>query len=580
MKKNKAAARAAKMLAKKMPTEVVEEKKEAVGDTPRHTTGVLASRYASKDVKITNFSMAAFGKELIQDTTIELNMGARYGLIGSNGSGKSQFLKCLANREVPIPNHIDIFLLEHEAAPSERNAVQSVIDDAMAEVKRLEAEVERILETEGGDSELLHDINDRLEELNPETFEAKASKILHGLGFSVEMMAKPTSDLSGGWRMRVALARALFVKPTLLILDEPTNHLDLAACVWLETYLSTYDKILIVVSHSQDFLNGVCTDIIHLTHKRTLVVYSGNYDQFVRTKAEIEANLMKQYNKEQADIAHIKKFVASCGTYANLVRQGKSKLKIIEKMEERGLTERVEQEAQFSFRFPTCEQLPTPVVAFNDVAFAYSGLMKDALYTRVNLGLSSDSRVALVGPNGAGKSTLLKLIVSELQPTDGEVRRHSNLRIGRYHQHSAEVFDPTMTPLQYFRTEFASENKEEPEWRSFMGRFGLTGTLQTTPIGNLSDGQKSRMVFAVMATRTPNMLLLDEPTNHLDMASIDALAQAINLFEGGVVLVSHDFRLIDQVAREIWLCDNKSVSVWRGDIRSYKQYLIESMRDV
>lgn len=353
--------------------------------------------------------------------------------------------------------------------------------------------------------------------------------------------------------------------------------MDLGACVWLEDYLSTYDKILVVISHSQDFLNGVCTNIMHLNHKKQLLVYGGNYDSYVQTKAELETNQMKKFTKEQADIAHIKKFVASCGTFSNLVRQAKSKLKIIEKMEEKGLTEKVEQEIQFNFRFPDCETLPTPVVAFNDVAFAYSGKVSDALYLKVNLGLSSDSRVAIVGPNGAGKSTLLKLIVGELHPMTGEVRRHSNLRLGRYNQHSTEVFNMLQTPLEYFRTEFESENKDEPEWRQYIARFGISGALQTTPIGSLSDGQKSRLVFALMAIRTPNMLLLDEPTNHLDMQSIDALAEAIHAFSGGVVLVSHDFRLINQVGKEIWVVDNKELTTWKGDIRSYKKDLIKKM---
>jgi len=555
---------------------VVEEKKDVEEESNRHVNGVLASRVASKDVKIIQFSMNAYGRELIQDTTIELNLGARYGFLGSNGSGKSQFLKCLAAREVPIPAHIDIFLLEREADPSDRTALQNVVDDAQAEVKRLEQLADKVLEEEGPESELLDSLYQRLDSMNPETFEAKAAKILHGLGFDPVKMAKKTRELSGGWRMRVALAKALFIKPGLLLLDEPTNHLDLGACVWLEEYLSTYDRTLVVVSHSQDFLNGVCTNIMFLDHKRRMNYYGGNYDQFVQTKAENEVNQMKKYEKEQADIAHIKAFVASCGTYANLVRQAKSKLKIIEKMEEAGLTEIVEQEHQYSFKFPTCDKLPTPVVAFDDVAFAWSGKMADILYKDVNIGLSSDSRVAIVGPNGAGKSTLLKLIVNDIHPTKGEVKRHSALSIGRYHQHSTESFDPKETPLEFFRREFAHENREETEWRQYMGKYGITGYLQTTEIGKMSDGQKSRLVFAVMASRKPNMLLLDEPTNHLDMQSIDALADALRKFEGGVVLVSHDFRLIDQVAKELWVVDQK-VAVYKGTIRDYKKSLIKEM---
>jgi len=546
-----------------------------LAESDRHVTGVLASRPASKDVKISSFCMSAFGRELILDTTLELSYGARYGLLGSNGSGKSQFLQSLANREVPIPGHIDIFLLDHEAEPSERTAVQCVIDDAQAEVKRLEAEAERVLEEQGPESEVLEAIYIRLDSLNPAQFEASACKILHGLGFDRVMMEKKTKDLSGGWRMRVALSKALFIKPSLLLLDEPTNHLDLGACVWLEEYLSTYDRTLVVISHSQDFLNGVCTHVMHLDQKRKLTYYTGNYDQFIQTKAELEVNQMKLYKKEQEDIAHIKDFVASCGTYSNLVRQAKSKMKIIEKMEEKGLTEKVEEEHKYVFRFPTCDALPTPVVAFNDVAFAYSGLMQDLLYKDVNIGLSSDSRVAIVGPNGAGKSTLLKLMLNDLTPTRGEVRRHSALSIGRYHQHSAEIFPADMDPLEYFRK--LDPSKEETEWRTFMGKFGISGYLQTTQFSKLSDGQKSRLVFAQMAVSKPNMLLLDEPTNHLDMQSIDALADALNNFSGGVVLVSHDFRLINQVAKEVWVVDENKVSTWKGDIRSYKKKLTKQM---
>jgi ATP-binding cassette subfamily F protein 2 len=413
---------------------------------------------------------------LILDTSIELNQGARYGLIGSNGSGKSSFLKCLAAREVPIPSHIDIFLLEREADPLPRTGLECVIDDARAEVKRLEALSDSLLEQYGPECELLQGIYDKLDSLNPETFEARAARILFGLGFDAAMMKKHTKDMSGGWRMRVALAKALFIKPSLLLLDEPTNHLDLGACVWLEEYLATYDKTLVVVSHSQDFLNGVCTNIMHLDHKRKLTVYGGNYDQFVQTKAENEVNQMKRYHKEQEDIAHIKSFIASCGTYSNLVRQAKSKQKILDKMYEQGLTEIVEAEHQYEFKFPVCDKLPTPVVAFDDVAFAYSGKWADILYKDVNIGLSSDSRVAIVGPNGAGKSTLLKLILNDITPTKGDVRRHSGVSIGRYHQHSCEAFDPTQTPLDFFRTTYAHENREETEWRAFMGKFGITGT--------------------------------------------------------------------------------------------------------
>eukprot|EP01136_Pigoraptor_vietnamica_P008724 Opistho-1_new@44425 len=538
----------------------------------RHVTGVLASRPASRDVIVESFNLTFHGLELIQDATLELNFGRRYGLLGQNGSGKSTFLKCLAAREVPIPEHIDIFLLNEEVPPTDRTALQSVIDTVAEEVKRLEAEEARLMEEEGPESPELQDVYERLELLDPSTFEKRAGELLHGLGFTREMMAKMTRDMSGGWRMRVALARALFIRPTMLLLDEPTNHLDLSACVWLEDYLRTYDRILVLVSHSQDFLNGVCTNIMHLAKKK-LMYYTGNYDMYVRTRAENETNQMKQYKKQQEDIAHLKDFISSCGTYANLVRQAKSKQKILDKMEEAGLIEKVEKDHVFRLTFPSCGELAPPILSFNKVGFAYSGKMEDALYTDLELGVDLQSRIAIVGANGFGKSTLLKLMLGELVPTSGVINRHSHLSIGRYNQHSNDQLDPELSALEFIRAQFPERNLEVEQWRMQIGRYGVTGSAQTSKIKTLSDGQKSRIVFALIALKAPHMLLLDEPTNHLDMEAIDSLADAINRFEGGLVLVSHDFRLINQVAKEIWVCEDKKIRRWDGTIAAYKDYL-------
>lgn len=565
--------------AAKKPAEKKQEGKDEDRYPYIHATGVLESQKTARDVKIGAFALSSYGNELVKDTMIELTIGRRYGLLGANGSGKSTLLKCLAARQVPIPDFIDIWFLENEAEPSEFTAMQFIITEAEREAQRLEDLAETILEEDGPESDRLQDVYDKLEEMDPKTFESRAGTLLYGLGFSKEMMAKATKDMSGGWRMRVALAQALFIRPTLLLLDEPTNHLDLEACVWLEQYLAGYPYCLVVISHSQDFLNNVCNNIVHITPKKTLQVYTGNYDMFVQTKGELEVNQMKQYEKEQADIKHIKQFIASCGTFSNLVKQAKSKQKILDKMEAKGLTEKVAKDAKFSFVFAECEKLPPPVLSFSKVSFSYSGLPKDYLYTNVDLGVDSDSRVALVGPNGAGKSTLLKLMVGDLQPCDGLVRRHIHLQIGRYHQHSHEILDEKKPVLHFIRDYFEGKiKKEEDDWRKVIGRYGITGERQMTPIGKLSDGLKTRIVFALLSCERPNLLLLDEPTNHLDMECIDALADAIKVFDGGVVLVSHDFRLIDQVAKELWVCDKKSVTRWQGDIRSYKKSLIAQMK--
>eukprot|EP00456_Euglypha_rotunda_P038283 TRINITY_DN293_c0_g1_i12.p1 TRINITY_DN293_c0_g1~~TRINITY_DN293_c0_g1_i12.p1 ORF type:complete len:403 (+),score=35.80 TRINITY_DN293_c0_g1_i12:430-1638(+) len=392
------------------------------------------------------------------------------------------------------------------------------------------------------------------------------------------MMKKATKDMSGGWRMRVGLAKALFCKPTLLLLDEPTNHLDLEACVWLEQYLRTYNRCLMVVSHSQDFLNGVCSHTINITPKGQLQYYGGNYDTFVKTKRELEVNQMKKYKKEQEDIKHLKAFISSCGTYANLVRQAKSKQKILDKMYAAGLTEMPQDPPKYVFRFAQCDELAPPIMAFQNVSFSYSGKKEDYLYHDVSFGVDLESRIALVGPNGAGKSTLLKLMVGELSPTQGAIRRHIHLEMGRYHQHSTDILTPEKTVLQFFIDTFPEKKMEEQSWRQHIGKYGVSGKMQLTKISSLSDGLKSRIVFAMMALSHPHLLLLDEPTNHLDMECIDSLAEAINKFNGGLVLVSHDFRLISQVAKEIWICDNNTIKKWSGDIRSYKDSLIKSMR--
>lgn len=541
----------------------------------RAVTGVLASHPESRDVHMINMSITFHGAELLTDTKLDLNNGRRYGLIGLNGCGKSSLMSALGNRELPIPDHIDIFHLQREMPPSDKTAMECVME-ADAERHRLEKEVEELASNVSEEThDRLMELYERLEELDAATAEVRAAEILHGLGFSKSMMAQKVKNFSGGWRMRIALARSLYIKPALMLLDEPTNHLDLDACVWLEQYLKNYKRILVIISHSQDFLNGVCTNIIHM-HLKKLHYFGGNYDAYVQTRVELEENQMKKFRWEQDQIAHMKNYIARFGHgSAKLARQAKSKEKTLQRMVEGGLTAKVSADKTLAFYFMDCGEIPPPVIQVQNVSFRYKD---DApyIYEKLEFGIDLDTRIALVGPNGAGKTTLLKLIAAEHHPTDGLIRRHSHLKIGRYHQHLQDILDLDMSALDWMMRAYP-DVKEREDMRRIIGRYGLTGQQQTCPIRNLSDGQRCRVIFAWLAWQRPHLLLLDEPTNHLDMETIDALADAINDFEGGMMLVSHDFRLISQVAEEIWICKDKKVTKWDGDIFSYKESLIKIM---
>ncbi|KAL7426089.1 hypothetical protein ACHAXH_000349 [Discostella pseudostelligera] len=552
----------------------------------------------SRDVNVQNFTLQHKGNVMLDGTAIILNHGNRYGLLGRNGCGKSTLMKALGARAIPIPAGIDIFHLKEEIEPSDTMTALEAVMSVDEERARLEKEAEELnmalgaltdaaekgsgnggsSHGEDGDEltldekqellmEMLTSTYERLDDLDADTAETRARSILQGLGFTHAMQSKYTKEFSGGWRMRVSLARALFIQPTLLLLDEPTNHLDMEAVIWLEDYLSKWNKILLLISHSQDFLNNVCTHTIHFTSRKKLEYYDGNYDQFVKTKGELEENQMKQYAWEQDQIKSMKEYIARFGhgTSKN-AKQAQSKQKVLDKMVRGGLTTKPEVEKPMNFKFPDPGHLPPPVLAFHDVSFGYPNC--EPLYTNVNFGVDLDSRVALVGPNGAGKTTLVKLMSGELLPTMGDIRPHGHLKIGRFTQHFVDVLSLEQTPLEFFDTVYPGTPREDQ--RKYLGRFGISGKMQVQKMAELSDGQKSRVVFAKLGRDAPHILLLDEPTNHLDMESIDALALAVNEFEGGLVLVSHDMRLISQVAKEIWICDHKTITMYKGDINNFK----------
>mmetsp|Transcript_17166 Transcript_17166/g.39641 ORF Transcript_17166/g.39641 Transcript_17166/m.39641 type:complete len:835 (+) Transcript_17166:126-2630(+) len=562
----------------------------------------------ARDISVTNVTLQHMGAVLLDETSVVLNHGNRYGLIGRNGCGKSSLLRALGARALPIPQSIDIFFLKEEVEPSDTlSALEAVmaVDEERNKLEKQAEDLNQLMtdvienpekfteakddgdgggggeEHEKSQEELQEEIMDalnavyeRLDALDADTAEVRARSILSGLGFTHEMQSKKTKDFSGGWRMRVSLARALFIQPVCLLLDEPTNHLDMEAVIWLENYLSKWNRILLLISHSQDFLNNVCSHMIHFTNKKSLNYYDGNYDQFVKTKSEKEENQWKKYKWEQDSIKQMKEYIARFGHgTAKNAKQAQSKEKVLQKMIRAGLTPKPEEEKTLNFKFTDPGHLPPPVLAFHDVSFGYPGCQP--LYTSVNFGVDLDSRVALVGPNGAGKTTLVKLMAGELNPSLGDIRPHGHLKLGRFTQHFVDVLDLDKTPLEFFESLYPNDPRDDQ--RKYLGRFGVSGPMQVRKMEELSDGQKSRVVLAKLGREVPHILLLDEPTNHLDMEGIDALAKAVNEFEGGLVLVSHDMRLISQVAKEIWICENRTIEKYKGDIMNFKMDMRHQM---
>jgi len=429
----------------------------------------------------------------------------------------------------------------------------------------------------------LMEVYERLEEIGNDDAEARGAVILSGLGFHGEDQKRPTKEFSGGWRMRIALAQALFVTPDLLLLDEPTNHLDVPAVTWLEEFLRDWDKTVVIVSHDRSFLNRTTQNTIFL-HRKRLWYFGGNYDTFIRVRAEQRTNQDAIKRLQDTKTAHLKQFIARFGQgHKKMAKQAQSRMKMLAKIQEEAVDVDFD-DPYLKLDFPSASELPPPCISVIDAAFGYTE--NRILYKDLNFGVDCDSRVAIVGPNGAGKSTFLKLLDGSLQPTEGSVRRHSKLHIARFTQHHIEMMDPEEDAVTHMRRlggGFKEDGTAEvtiEEARKYLGRFGLQGELALHPVKCLSGGQKSRLAFAELAWSTPHLLMLDEPTNHLDLETIEGLAMALNKFEGGVVLVSHDDRLVSMIADELWVVtpgkDRDTpgrVTVFEGSFDEYREML-------
>ncbi|EXC14449.1 ABC transporter F family member 3 [Morus notabilis] len=538
-----------------------------------------------KDIHMENFNVSVGGRDLIVDGLLTLSYGRHYGLVGRNGTGKTTFLRHMALHAIDgIPPNCQILHVEQEVVGDDTTALQCVLNSDLERTQLLQEEArllarQRELDLDddkgtGGTekdaiSQRLEEVYKRLQLIDADSAESHAAAILAGLSFSPEMQHKATKTFSGGWRMRIALARALFVEPDVLLLDEPTNHLDLHAVLWLESHLLKWPKTIIVVSHAREFLNTVVTDILHL-HGQKLTAYKGNYDTFERTREEQMKNQQKAFEANERARAHMQSFVDKFRYNAKRASLVQSRIKALERM---GYVDEVVNDPDYKFEFPTPDDRPgPPIISFSDASFGYPG--GPIMFKNLNFGIDLDSRIAMVGPNGIGKSTILKLIAGELQPTSGTVFRSAKVRIAVFSQHHVDGLDLSSNPLLYMMRCYPGV--PEQKLRAHLGSLGVTGNLALQPMYTLSGGQKSRVAFAKITFRKPHIILLDEPSNHLDLDAVEALIQGLVLFQGGVLMVSHDEHLISGSVEELWVVSQGKVAPFHGTFHDYKKILHSS----
>ena len=517
-------------------------------------------------LRIDDISYSIAGRPLFEHASASIPTGHKVGLVGPNGAGKTTLFRILRGElnvdsgSFSLPSRARIGGVAQEAAGTGTSVLDTVLE---ADKERASLMVEAETAT---DPHRIAEVHARLADIDAWSAEARAATILRGLGFSTEDQARPTSDYSGGWRMRVALAGVLFSQPDLLLLDEPTNYLDLEGALWLESYLARYPHTVIVISHDRDLLNRAVGHILHLEDKK-LTLYTGGYDTFARTRAEKRALQAAEAKKQDARRAHLQSFVDRFRAKASKAVQAQARVKMLAKMEPITAPE----EAKLHrFSFPQPEQLSPPIVLLDGVSIGYE--TRTVLH-RLNLRIDQDDRIALLGRNGQGKSTLSKLLAERLEPMEGRVTRSSKLRIGYFAQHQVDELELDETPLDHVRR--LRPDEAPPKLRARLAGFGLMADQAETKVKSLSGGQKARLSLLLATIDAPHLLILDEPTNHLDIESREALTEALNEYTGAVVLVSHDMHLLNLVADRLWLVADGAVHPYHDDLDSYRKLLLQ-----
>ena len=518
---------------------------------------------------IENLTYRIGGRVLLDGAGVAVPAGHKVGLVGRNGSGKSTLFGLILGSIQPdggavrVRRGAFIGTVAQEAPDGPDSLLETVL---AADTERAglleESEV-------AADPQRIAEIHTRLADIDAHTAPSRAASILAGLGFDEETQQRPCSEFSGGWRMRVALAAALFARADLLLLDEPTNHLDLEATLWLENYLANWRGTLIIISHDRALLNGAVDGIVHLDGCG-LTRYAGTYDDFERTRRERQAQQTRLQVKQEAERKHIESFVRRFRYQANKARQAQSRLKMLARMEP---IASVIEDKTAVFGFPPPKELPPPLVTMDAVSAGYEE--GKPVLSKLDLRIDMDDRIALLGANGNGKSTLVKLLAGRLKPLSGTITRHGALKIGYFAQHQAEELNPGDSPFLHMARVMESH---ESKVRAHLGRFGFAQERANTAAENLSGGEKARLLFALMSIDSPHILLLDEPTNHLDVDAREALVYALNDYQGAVVLVSHDPHLIELVCDRLWLVDDGGCKAFDGDLADYRSLLLEGRR--
>lgn len=507
------------------------------------------------------------GRTILDRATAALPPYGRVGLIGRNGAGKSTLMKVMIGSleaddgSLEMPKGTRIGYIAQEAPAGESTPFDTVL---AADTERAALMLES--EQEGLDPDRMAEVHERLIAIDAYTAPARASRILVGLGFDEEMQGQPLDSFSGGWKMRVALASLLFSQPDLLLLDEPSNHLDLEATLWLENFLKGYPAMMVVISHERDLLNNVVDHILHLDNGQ-VTLYSGGYDSFERQRAERAAQLAAAKASQDAQRAKLQDYVARNSARASTAKQAQSRAKALARMQPIAA---MAEDPTLSFDFPSPDELKPPLVTLDLASVGYTE--GKPILERLNLRIDPDDRIALLGRNGNGKTTLARLLAAQLTPMEGQMSASGKMRVGYFTQYQVEELDGDDTPLEHMTQQMKGANPGAV--RAQLGRFGFSGQKATTKVGKLSGGERARLALALITRDAPHMLILDEPTNHLDVDAREALVQALNEYEGTVVLVSHDRHMLELTADRLVLVDGGTATEFSGTIEDYTDFIL------